>query len=78
MAQALSSQCDPDLIIFTDASNGASGVVCFDGGWVCTLIRIWTPHEASLHMNTKEALASWLGVNDLRTRQLIKDPNSGR
>ena len=41
-------------------------------------LRIWTPNEASLHINTKEALASWLGVNDLRTRQLIKDPNSGR
>lgn len=52
----------PNVFAFTDASDLAAGVVIFDEGRVTTMCFPWNPHEASLDISAREALAAWLGT----------------
>jgi len=51
------------VVAFSDASDLAAGAVIYDEGRIVTICTPWNPHEASLDIIAREALAAWVAVH---------------
>ena len=56
------SSTPPECVVTTDASDEAAGAVIFILGRVTAICTKWNPHERSLNIIAKEAIAAWLGI----------------